>query len=77
MYLFTPEDLLEFYYQETSPEKSNAIALALENDWALQQKFDVICRAAERLEKSVRSPRQASVRSVLDYATLHLTAQVN
>ncbi len=77
MYLFTPEDLLEFYYQETSPEKSQAISLALDNDWALQQKFDVICQAAERLEKSVRSPRQSSVQSVLDYATQHLTAQVN
>ncbi len=77
MYLFTPEDLLEYYYQETSPEKSNAIALALDNDWALQQKFDVICQAAERLDKSVRSPRQSSVQSVLGYATQHLTAQVN
>jgi hypothetical protein len=77
MYLFTPEDLLEYYYQETSPEKSNAIALALDNDWALQQKFDVICQASERLDKSVRSPRQSSVQSVLDYATQHLTAQVN
>lgn len=77
MYLFTPEDLLEYYYQETSPEKSHSIVLALENDWALQQKFDVICQAAERLGKSVRSPRQSSVQSVLDYATQHLTAQVN
>lgn len=77
MYLFTPEDLLEFYYQETSPEKSNAIALALENNWALQQKFDVICQAAEKLDKSVRSPRNASVQSVLNYATSHLAAQVD
>ncbi len=77
MYLFTPEDLLEFYYQETSPEKSHSIALALESDWALQQKFDVICQAAERLDKSVRSPRQASVQAVINYATEHLTAQVN
>ncbi len=77
MYLFTPEDLLEYYYQETSPEKSQSIALALETDWTLQQKFDVIRQAAERLEKSVRSPRQSSIQSVLDYATQHLTAQVN
>ncbi|MES2777091.1 MAG: hypothetical protein V4722_23140 [Bacteroidota bacterium] len=77
MYLFTPEDLLEYYYQETSPEKSQAIALELENNWALQQKFDVICQAAERLDKTLRSPRPASVQSVMDYATAHLTAQVN
>ena len=77
MYLFTPEDLLEYYYQETSPEKSQAIALELAGNWALQQKFDVIFQAAERLDKSVRSPRPCSVESVLRYATSHLTAQVD
>jgi len=77
MYLFTPEDLLEYYYQETSPEKCNAIALELDCNWALQQKFAVICQAAERLDKTLRSPREASLRSVMDYATSHLTAQVN
>lgn len=77
MYLFTPEDLLEYYYQETSPEKSNAIALALESNWALQQKFDVICQAAERLDKTIRSPRAASVQAVMEYATAHLATKVN
>lgn len=77
MYLFTPEDLLEYYYQETSPEKTQAIALAFETNWALLQKFDVICQAAERLDKTIRSPRPASVQAIMDYATADLTAQVN
>ena len=76
MYLFTPEDLLEYYYQETSTEKSNAIATAIEENWALQQKFDVICKAANRLDKSVRSPRINSLQHIIDYAISHAPAEM-
>lgn len=68
MSLFTPEDLLEYYYQETSSEKSVAIADALQNNWALHQKYEVICQAADRLDKSIVSPRDEAVQNILDYA---------
>lgn len=68
MNLFTPEDLLEYYYQETTSEKSVAIADALQNNWALYQKYEVICQAAARLNKSIVSPRNEAVQNILAYA---------
>jgi hypothetical protein len=76
MNLFTPEDLLEYYYQETSPEKTDSIALALENSWALRQKYEVICEAAIRLDKSIISPRPESVQFIMDYAAHGTPASV-
>jgi hypothetical protein len=68
---FTPEDLLEYFYQETSPKKTEAIQLALENQWPLQQKYNVITQAAERLEKSLLAPRKQSVASIVEHAAKH------
>ena len=73
---YTPEDLLEYHYQETSPEKSNAIATAIEASWALQQKYDVIRQAAESLDKSIRGPRPQSIQFVLNYAGEHSSEAV-
>lgn len=69
MNVFTTDDLLEFYYQESSPEKASRILIALKSDWALQQKFDVICSATDRLDKSFCKPRPQSVQRIVDYAT--------
>ena len=68
MNIFTPEDLLEYFYRETSAEKTIAIANALESNWALQQKYNVICEATEKLDRSFVSPRKKAVQSILDYA---------
>lgn len=71
MSLFTPEDLLEYHYQEASSEKSFLIANALETDWALHQKYQVICQAAARLDKSLVPPRPEAVQYILEYAARH------
>ena len=42
MHNFTPEDLVQHLYNETSPEKSTAIKAALETDWSLREMYDVI-----------------------------------
>ena len=76
MSVFTPEDLLEYYYQETSPEQSSAIADALQTNWALHQKYEVICQAAARLDKSMVSPRVEAVQAILNYAGQNATASV-
>ena len=76
MTLFTPEDLLEYFYQETSPEKTIAIAAALEANWALRQKYEVICEATDRLDKSFVAPRNKAVQSILDYAAHAAEAHV-
>jgi hypothetical protein len=68
MHSFTPEDLLQYLYKETSTEKSLAIKAALETDFGLQEKFDVIKSAHERLEKLSLSPRKTAVDNILRYA---------
>lgn len=68
MHSFTPEDLLQYLYKETSPEKTFAIAAALESDWSLREKLEVITSAQQRLEKLNLSPRKKAVDNILKYA---------
>jgi len=50
MHNFTPEDLLQYLYNETSPAQTAQIKAALETDWSLREKFEVITSAQKRLE---------------------------
>jgi anti-sigma factor RsiW len=68
MHSFTPEDLLQYLYKETSQEKTSAIKAALETDFALREKLEVIQNGQQRLEKLNLSPRQEAVDSILKYA---------
>jgi hypothetical protein len=68
MSIFTPEDLILYVYQETSPEKTAAIQQALANDWALQEKFNVIKTSVEQLTTEMYAPRAETVLNVLNYA---------
>lgn len=67
-FLYTTEDLLEFLYQETSPEKTSAIEAALEADWSLREKLNVLKASGNNLNKIIESPRIESVLNVLRYA---------
>jgi hypothetical protein len=66
---FTPEDLLEYHYGEMPPSNAALLEKMLEEDWALNQKRMVIAEAAARLDKSMYSPRQVVLDSILDYAS--------
>jgi hypothetical protein len=66
--LFTPEDLLRYLYKETSPEMSAAIEAALEEDWTLREKLDVLKASARNLDKIVESPRTEVITNILRYA---------
>ncbi len=68
MHNFTPEDLLQYLYKETSIEKTAAITAALENDWALREQLDIITSAQSRLEALKLSPRQQVIDNILSYA---------
>ena len=68
MQSFTTEDLLQFLYKETSPEKTAAIKAALESDWSLREKFEVMQTASDRLETITLSPRQQTIDFILNYA---------
>jgi hypothetical protein len=68
MSIFTPEDLILFLYQETSPSETTSIRDALANDWALQQKCNVIETSVNQLPTELYAPRAEAVLHVLNYA---------
>ena len=68
MHSFTTEDLLQYLYKETSPEISAAIKAALEADWGLKEKFDIMASASNQLESLNLSPRQETIDFILNYA---------
>lgn len=55
-------------YNETSPEKTAAIKAAIQDDWTLREKLDVIKTSAQSLDRIVQSPRTEIVLRVLNYA---------
>lgn len=65
---FTPEDLLLYLYKETSAEQTTAIETALQNDWTLREKINVLKASMQRLDKLVISPRTEVVLNVLNHA---------
>lgn len=68
MTIFTPEDLLLYLYQETTPEQKEAIEKALEKDWTLREKLAVLKASGQRLDKLVVSPRTELIVSILQHA---------
>ena len=68
MHNFTPEDLLQYLYKETSPTQTAEIKAALETDWSLREKFEVITSAQSRLETLKMSPSQQTIDNILNYA---------
>ncbi len=68
MHNFTPEDLVQYLYKETSPQKSEAIKAALETDWHLNEMFEVIVSAQKRLEAFELTPRDEAVNKILRHA---------
>lgn len=68
MTLFTPEDLVMYLYHESTPEKAAAIEVALQNDWTLREKLEVLQQAVTNLDQSLVAPRTEAVLNVLNYA---------
>ncbi|HRN55853.1 MAG TPA: hypothetical protein PLL71_05345 [Agriterribacter sp.] len=68
MDIYTPENMIRFLYKETSAEETAAMQLALEADWTLREKFEVLRRAIEGLNTIHQSPRPSAIQSLLRYA---------
>ena len=68
MHNFTPEDLLQYLYNETSPAHSAAIKAALENDWSLREKFEELTTAQNELQTLRFSPSRQTIDNILRYA---------
>ncbi len=68
MYNFTPEDLLQYHYNELTAEESKLLEASVQDDWVLREKLSVIREAAQRLNKSLYSPRQEAINEIMQYA---------
>ncbi len=68
MHNFTLEDLLLYLYNETSPAQSAQIKAALESDWSLQEKFEVLTSGQKSLETLKISPSKRTIDNILNYA---------
>ncbi len=73
---FTPEDLLMYLYKETSAEQTTAIENALQKDWTLREKLQVLKASMQRLDKITVSPRTEVVLNVLNHARENSVEQV-
>ena len=69
MHNFTPEDLLQYLYKETSTEKTAAIEAALISDLNLREKLNVLSEAQQKLnDVKLVSPRKKAIDNILNYA---------
>lgn len=68
MYNYSPEELLQYLYKETTPEVTAAIEKALQEDWTLREKLAVLKASYERLNTLIESPRTQTVLNILRYA---------
>lgn len=68
MHNFTPEDLVQYLYQETSPSKTAEIKAALETDWSLREKLEVMKSAQAKLEPVNFSPREETIANIMEHA---------
>lgn len=75
MHTFSPEDLIQYLYKETSPEITAAIDQALQKDWTLREKLSVLKISMERLDSITVAPRTESVLNILKYAAKEETVK--
>ena len=68
MYNYSPEELIQYLYNETSPTTTAAIEQALKHDWTLREKLAVLKTSMERLNSITISPRTEVILNVLKYA---------
>ena len=75
MHNFTPEDLLLYLYNETSPAQTAAIKAALENDWSLREKMEELTTSQKQLSVIKLSPSRKTVDNILNYAEKAISQQ--
>ena len=69
MHNYSPEELIQYLYKETTPETTAAIEQALQQDWTLREKLAVLKTSMERLNSITQSPRTETVLAILKYAS--------
>ena len=66
---FTPEDMIQYLYKETSVQKTAAIEAALDTDWSLRESFEQMKAGQRNLEEVKFSPRDEAVTRILQHVT--------
>jgi hypothetical protein len=66
--LFTQEELIQYLYNETSSARAAEIEQALQRDWSLREKLEVLQNSMQILPKTLESPRTQTVIDILNYA---------
>jgi hypothetical protein len=77
MYNYSPEELIQYLYNETSPTTTAAIEKALKQDWTLREKLAVLKTSMERLNSITQSPRIETILAILKYAAKPQTVSTN
>jgi hypothetical protein len=77
MYNYSPEELIQYLYNETSPITTAAIDQALKQDWTLREKLAVLKTSMERLNSITQSPRTETILAILKYAAKLQTVSNN
>ena len=75
MPVFTPEDLVLYLYEETSPQQTAAIEIAMKSDWALREKLNVIQTSIQSLDMVKATPRTEVILDILNYAKEKTSAE--
>lgn len=68
MSLFTQEDLLLYFYKETSAEQNAAIESALVTDFSLREEYESLLEMMQPLNQPLEAPRTEVIVNVLNYA---------
>ena len=68
MHSITSEDLLLYLYGETTKIQTEAIELALQQDWSLMEKLELLTQSRNELETISFSPSTNSINNILKYA---------
>ena len=77
MYNYSPEELIQYLYNETSPTTTAAIEQTLKEDWTLREKLAVLKTSMERLNSITQSPRTETILAILKYASKPQTVSTN
>ena len=68
MHSIKSEDLLLYLYGETSKVETRAIEAALQSDWSLQEKLELLKSSIGELDTIQFAPSNRSISKILDYA---------
>jgi hypothetical protein len=65
---FTPEDMIRLLYNEMTAEEAKSLLQAMENNWSIKEKYEVLKEAISNLDTLHYSPRPQSIQAIMQYA---------